>query len=306
MKINFPTLFQTPLETYRFFFIFGNDLEIFERSISFLTKTLKKKLKEGDEKNIDSLSLAQPSLFEATNESPLFYIPNVSDKILKSIDSLKEGHFIFTSQKARAKSKLVTHFTNSRESLAIAAYAAPISTSEFAFLAQGMDIPESFKPLLLKAYQNDYMGFLSVLEKICLYGDVSEDKYESFLTASSNGDDMKPLLEGLLLRNKEKTVSVLSLLTPTEMISFLRTLSRSFQILLELKEQIKTNHTPNWFKLTTPVFFKDQSTYESALKLWTPQALLSGLKTLLNLENKIKYEGISAAIVKETLLGISI
>jgi DNA polymerase III delta subunit len=301
MKINFSSLFQTPVEKYNFFFIYGNDKIVFERAISFLQKRFSCPLTLKTEEDLLKKTSSQPSLFDDKGASSLTLVSPITDKSLKCLDDLKDGVYIFTSEKARAQSKLVSYFSDSRTSLAIAAYASPITTSEFEFLAQGMDMPASFKGLLFKAYQNDYMGLLTTLEKIKLYGDVPEAEYASFLTASSS-DELTPLLHAFLLKDKKKAVETFSYVNASEAISFLRSLTRTFQTLFDLMPFQRTPKSIVWMKLSPPVFFKDQPLYEAALSRWQMGDVQRFLETLLNLERQVKFSAAPFSSVRQMLL----
>ena len=301
MKINFPSLFQTPVHKYNFFFIFGNDTIVFERVISYLQKKFSSPIDIKTEEDLLKAGASQPSLFETSAPSSLTLISPVTDKILKHADQLKEGLFIFTSEKARAQSKLVTYFTQSSRALAIAAYSSPLVTSEFAFLVEEMNLPVAFKGLLLKAYQNDYMGLLTALEKIKLYGDVPESHYASFL-GSSPSDEMTPLIHALLLKDLKKTTDTFSLIAFPDLIPFLRSLTRSFQSLFELMPFQKSPNTISWQKLSPPVFFKEQPLYEAALSKWRPYDVQAFLETLLSLERQIKFSETGLSQVRHALL----
>jgi len=302
MKVNFPALFQTHLQKYKFFFLFGNEPEIFERSISFIQKKLALPLQPTTEADVLTASPSSPSLFEEQTETTLTLVPNVTDKILNHVENLKDGIYIFTSEKARAQSKLVTYFTASPISLAIGAYASPLLTSEFEFLIKEMNLAPSFKGHLFKAYQNDYMGLLSALEKIKLFGEVPESHYEAFLSPSSS-NELAPLIHASLLRDPQKVTSSFSLITPPDLISFLRSLARSFQTLCELMPFKKSPKTIAWQKLSPPVFFKDQPLYETALSRWSPHEAQGLLETLLRLEKEVKFSALPFSRACQDMLG---
>ncbi|OJW53906.1 MAG: hypothetical protein BGO67_07510 [Alphaproteobacteria bacterium 41-28] len=303
MKINFPSLFQTPLHKYNVFFIFGNDPIVFERTISFLRKKLVSSLHIKTEEDLITNSSSQPSLFEDQTHTPsLTLVSQVTDKILKTMDQMKNGLYILTSEKARAQSKLVATFSQSSISLAIAAYASPLTTSEFEFLVGEMNLPVSFKGILFKAYQNDYMGLLSVLEKIKLYGDVPETQYGFFLEASSSSEELTPLIHAFLLKDREKAALFFSSVTSFDSIPFLRNLSRSFQTVFELMPFKGTSKPISWQTLTFPVFFKDQPLYQTALSLWHPGEVRVFLETLLDLERQVKFLGLTYSQMQNKLL----
>ncbi|MBS0271354.1 MAG: hypothetical protein JSR85_01755 [Proteobacteria bacterium] len=304
MKINFPALFKTPLHKYTFFFIFGNDETVFERTISFIQKQFSSRFEIRTEDDLATNAPKAPSLFDERTSSSLTFVPHVTDKLLKIVDQLKKGHFIFTSEKARSQSKLVTYFSQSSTSLAIAAYASPLTTSEFEFLVEEVNLPTSFKMLLFKAYQNDYMGLITTLEKIKLYGEVPADQFECFLEASLPSDELTPLIHGFLIRNVENTIRAFSSTNPSDLIPFLRTLSRSFQILFELMPFKRSPKSISWHGLSSPVFFKDQPLYETALSKWQPEEVLFFLETLLMLEREVKFSGFSLPQVQAELVQI--
>lgn len=301
-KINFPALFQTPLHKFKHFFIFGNDTTVFERSVSFVQKTLSLPLHVKGESDLLTSSTSQLSLFKEESGSPMTLVPNVTDKVIHHLDHLPEGIFIFTSEKARATSKLVTHFTHSPQSLAIAAYASPLTTSEFEFIVGEINLPESFQGLLFKTYQNDYMGLLCALQKIKLFGEVSEAHYSSFLESQASVEDFTPLRDAFLLKNAKKTAEVFSDLTSADLIAFLRTLTRSFLILFELIPYKNSPKTIPWQKVTPPIFFKDYPLFESALSRWKGEEIQSVLETLLFLEHKVKYAAFMLPQVTQSLL----
>jgi len=303
VKINFPSLFKTPLNHYKFFFIYGNDLSVFDRIIFFLNQKLSFSLQIKSEKELLTNSCSQQSLFEDTQNKFLNLTLNVSDKILNHIDQMGEGIFIFTSEKARAQSKLVTHFSSSPLSLAIAAYASPLTTSEFDFLASDLNLPAPFQGLLFKTYQNDYMGLLATLEKIKLYGDVPDSAYTAFLESPSS-EDIQSSNHPFLLRNVKKVSEILLTVNASDMIPFLRSLLRSFQTLYELMPFKQKPDSIVWQKLQTPVFFKDQPLYQAALLRWRIDEISLFLESLLKLECKIKYERITLSQVSQELLQI--
>lgn len=303
MKSSFSALFKTELLKYKFFFIYGNDTSVFDRIILFINKKTSSIIEIKSEKEILTNSFSQPSLFKDTQNNPLHLVLNVSDKILNHIDQIGEGFYIFTSEKARAQSKLVTYFSNAPHALAIAAYASPLTTSEFDFLVGGLDLPVSFKGQLFKAYQNDYMGLLAALEKIKLYGDVPESAYVSFLESHATSDDLQPLLHSFLLKNIKKVPDILLTVNSTDMIMVLRNLLRSFQILYELMPFKNRPDSITWQKLPSPVFFKDQPIYQSALSRWSLEQVQCFLESLLRLEYKVKYERLSLPQVGQELMG---
>src|SRR5947207_1040264 len=145
MKISFPALFKTDVHKCKFFFIYGNDPVVFERIIVFLNKKFACPIEIKLEKELLTDAGGQPSLFETPHHKPLRLVSNVSDKIITHIDQMGEGIFIFTSEKARAQSKLVTYFGGSSQSLAIAAYASPLIPAEFEFLGGDLNLSPSFK-----------------------------------------------------------------------------------------------------------------------------------------------------------------
>ena len=303
MKINFPSLFNASVHKYKFFFIYGNDLSVFDRIIFFLSQKLSFSLQIKSEKELLTSPCSQQSLFEDTQNRVLNLTLNVSDKILNHIDQMGEGIFIFTSEKARAQSKLVTHFSNSPLSLAIAAYSSPLMASEFDFLVRELTLPALFRGLLFKAYQNDYMGLLAALEKIKLYGEVPESVYASFLESPSS-EDLPFSNHPFLLRNVKKVSEVLLTVSASDMIPFLRSLLRSFQTLYELMPFKQKPDSIVWQKLPTPVFFKDQPLYQAALLRWHTDEILFFLESLLKLECKIKYERIPLSQVSQELMQI--
>lgn len=303
MKINFLSLFQTPLHKYNIFFIFGNDLIVFERAMSFLQKKLASPLHIKTEEDLLTHSSSQPSLFEDKASGPsLTLVPQVTDKILKVVDQMRNGLFILTSEKARAQSKLVTHFSQSSTSLAIAAYAAPLTTSEFEFLVGEMNLPASAKNILFKTYQNDYMGLLSVLEKIKLYGELPEAQVGSFLEAFSSSDEPTPLIHAFLSKERERATLTLSSATSFDLIPLLRNFSRSFQTLFELMPFKGSSKPISWQTLPSPVFFKDQPLYQTALSRWCPEEVQSFLETLLDLERQVKFAGLTYSQMQQRLL----
>ncbi len=301
-KINFPSLFQTPLHKFNHFFIFGNDTAVFERAISFIQKKVSSPLAIKTEADLLNSSSSSLSLFKEDSESSLTLVPNVTDKLLPRLEHLQEGIFIFTSEKARAASKLVTHFTTTPQSLAIGAYASPITTSEFEFIAGETHLPDSFKGALFKTYQNDYMGLLCALQKIKLFGEVPEAHYTSFLEGQSSLNDVTPLRNAFLLRDLNKTTEFFSLLTSSDLIIFLRGLTRSFLTLFDLLPYKNAPKTIPWQKLTPPIFFKDVPLFESALLRWKKEEIQSLLETFLFLEHKVKYAAFTLPQVSQTLL----
>lgn len=301
-KINFSSLFQTSLNKFNHFFIFGNDLTVFERAIFFIQKNMSSSLHIKTEAELLNTVSSSFSLFKEDSGPSLTLIPQVSDKIIPHLEHLPEGIFIFTSEKARAASKLVTHFTNTPQCLAIGAYASPITTSEFEFIVGELNLPKSFKESLFKAYQNDYRGLLCAVQKIKLFGDVPEAHYGSFLETQSSMDDFSLLRDAFLLKDIKKAAELLSFLSSPDLIAFLRGLSRSFLMLFDLLPYKKSIKTIPWQKLTPPVFFKEVPLFESALLRWQGEEIQSFLETLLFLEHKIKYSSFTPSHVSQDLL----
>lgn len=301
MKINFPTLFQTPLQKYNFFLIYGNDEEVFERILLFLQKKLAVTFESKTEEELRNTPQPKLCLFE-NSLPPLTLVSNVTDKLIPLLEHLKEGIYIFTSQKARAQSKLVTFFSGSTTSLAIAAYAAPVSSSEFAFLAQELSLSVSFQTNLLKTYQNDWRGLLSTLDKIRLFGDIKEEEYSFFLQSSSSQDENGLLIQAFLLKNIKEALVAFSIVNKTELIPLLRSLSRAFQILLNLLSIRATGKVISWTTLTPPIFFKEQPFYERALSRWKEKEVLNFLETLLSAEQDIKFSVLNFTALERRLL----
>lgn len=302
MKINFPALFQTPLNKYRFFFIFGNNTEVFERAIFFIETSLKALRVPKEEKELLKGDVFQPSLFEDCTQPKVTLVSPVSDKILAHLPSLREGIYIFTSEKARAASKLVTTFSSEREAIAIACYDSPLSTSEFEFLVGEMNLAVSFKGLLFKAFQNDYKGLLTTLAKVKLFGDITEDDYDLFLETSRSYEDINPLLQALLLKDGKKMTETFSCLSASDQIPFIRGALRAFQTLSELIPYQKSSGSIPWQTFTPPVFFKDQPLYQTALSRWRGPEIIDMVETLLTLERQVKFSGYSESPLKEKLL----
>lgn len=302
MKISFPALFKADLNKYKFFFIHGNDLVVFERSIVFLNKKFSCPIEVKSEKELLADSGLQQSLFENNENKSLILISNVSDKIINHLDQIGKGIYIFTSEKARSQSKLVTYFASSSQSLAISAYASPLIPAEFEFLVGNLHLSVQFRGLLFKTYQNDYMGLLDALEKIKLYGDVSESMYSSFLESQATEDDLKMLVHSFLLKNLKKVSGHLLMVNPSDIISLLRTLTRSFQILYSMMPFKKNPQAISWQNLPSPVFFKDQPIYQSALSHWSVEQVLFFLESLLKLEYKVKYERLTFSQVSQELM----
>jgi len=302
MKITFPALFKTDVQKYKFFFIYGNDLVVFERCIIFLNKKFSCSIEEKSEKDILADSGLQRSLFEENEKKSLILVSHVSDKIINHLDQIAEGIYIFTSEKARAQSKLVTYFGSSSRSLAISAYASLLIPAEFEFLAGDLNLSASFKGLLFKAYQNDYMGLLDTLEKIKLYGDVPESMYASFLKSQATEDDLNVLVHGVLLKNLKKVSEQLLMVSPSDIISFLRILTHSFQILYSMMPFKKNPQAIAWQNLPTFVFFKDQPLYQSALSHWSVEQVVSFLEALLKLEYKVKYERLTLSQFSQEIM----
>lgn len=301
MKINFPTLFQTPIEKYQFFFIYGNDAEVFERTLSYIQKKLGTTLTHRSEEDIQKCPKAEMTLFEE-NSSQLTFVPHVTDKVLECLEFLKGEIVVFSSEKARAHSKLVTFFSDSPVSLAIAAYAAPLSSSEFELLVEGTPLPLSFKANLFKAYQNDYRGLLSAVDKIRLYGELQEEDFPLFIEQALLSDDVTQVIHAFLLKNLKEALRSFSRINPTELIPLLRGLGRSFQTLYNLLVLKGASSSIPWMKVTPPVFFKEQPLYERALRVWKTKEIAQLFETLLILEKQVKFSNIGATLLQRRLL----
>jgi hypothetical protein len=302
MKATFSSLFKAPLHQYKYFFIYGNDPVVFDRIILFLSKTISAPLDIKSEKELLESPSPQPSLFDDPQAKSLFLVSNVTDKILSHLDRLGEGTFIFTSEKARAKSKLVTHFSSCPHSLAVTAYASPITTSEFEFLAGDLKLPGAFSSLLFKTFQNDYMGLLATFEKIKLYGDVPEPAYGSFLESCGSSDDLQSLIHPFLLKNLKAASEGLGSINSADLIPTLRTFLRTFQTLYELMPYKNRPDAIQWQRFTPPIFFKDQPIYQAALSKWSREQVKSFLEAILTLEYKVKYEKLSLSHLSQELL----
>jgi DNA polymerase III delta subunit len=303
MKANFQALFKAPLQKYRFFFIYGNDPTIIDRSILFLAKKFSSSVQIKSEADLLAASCSQLSLFQDDRGEGITLVYNVSDKAINALER-DSGVFILTSIKARAQSKLVTSFGNHPHALAIAAYASPLLSAEFDALVEGLNIPFPFQKLLFQAYQNDYMGLLATIEKIKLYGEVPEDMYPQFLETHGVEDDHNKIIHSFLLKNQKEALSLLPSLSVVDFIPFVRSLLRSFQVLYELMPFQGSPQNIAWMKLSTPIFFKDQPIYQAALARWNTVAIQEVLQTLLALECHIKRgKGIPSCVQRE-LLGI--
>ena len=302
MKINFSSLFVTPLDKYRFFFIFGNDSSIFSRATLYIEQKLSASITTKSEGHILETTQTPPSLFsDHASSKKIILVPNVTDKIIKKIESMNDGIYIFSSDKARAKSKLVTYFSQNPHSLAISFYDSPISTSEFEFLVHGRNIPDEMKGLLLKAYQNDYMGLCSALNKIQLFGEISEDQYEQFLSPSDTNIDNTSIIHGFLLKDIKMVSSNLFLYNPANIILLLRSMSRSFQSLYALLPYKNQPSMISWNRISPAVFFKEQNMYVEALKRWNAKEIQNILNELLTLEYQFKFSTVPLSKVYQSL-----
>ncbi len=303
MKINFPSLFLTPLDKYRFFFIFGNDSSIFDRAISYIEKRLSASLTTQSERQFLESTHASPSLFSDHSPSKkIFLVSNVTEKVIKKTENVDDGIFIFTSDKARSKSKLVTFFSQASNSLAISFYDSPISTSEFEFLVGEKNIPNGMKGPLLKAYQNDHMGLSSALDKIHLFGEVTEGQYEHFLTPSGVSDDNASVIHGFLLKDLQKVTSYLYSYNSTNIVLLLRSMGRVFQSLYALLPYQNQPQAVTWNSVYPAIFFKDQQVYLGALNKWKAKEIQSFLDTLLDLERQYKFSTASLSKIHQSLL----
>lgn len=300
MKINFQALFQTPLTKVRFFFIYGNEPSVFERVIAHVHKRTSSVLKIREEADILTKPFSQPSLFGDQEGPSLTLTPRVTDKILKVLDQL-EGIYIFTSEKARAKSKLVMAFSEMPNALAIPAYASPMTPAEFKFLIQDLSLPPAFSELLFKGYQNDYHGLIETLAKIKLYGDVSSVDPDLFLTTNSDHGDISRVQKVFLLKDSKQALEGCSRIPASDYIPMLRALGRTFLTLLDLVSLQKTNKPILWHTLSPPVFFKEQPFYERALKLWKKEEIQGMVETLLDLEGRLKFSGATPSIISHIL-----
>lgn len=297
-KINFSSLFQTSLRSYKQFLIFGNDTFVFERAFSFLRHRLNCPVVHKTEGDFIKGIPPQLSLFDSSPSSSLIFIPHVSDKIIPHLSSESQDILILTSEKARAQSKLVTWFAETPFALAIAAYASPLTSRELDFLTEDMALSPSFKSRLLKNYEQDIQGLLSTLKKIHLFGEIPEDYEESFLHDHTSRHDFSFLREAVFLRDKEKIVHHFSLLSESDLIPFLRLLARGFLSLFE----ISSYRTVPWNTLIIPIFFKEKPLFERALSLWTKEESTRMLRDLLTLENKIKNTSSSLSLIGQFLL----
>src|SRR3990167_8731244 len=96
-KINFSSLFQTSLHPYKYFFIFGNEPSLFERTLFFLQKKMGASLEVKTEADLLGPFSSQLSIFGDADRLPLIYVPHVTDKILTFLTTSPTGHFIFSS-----------------------------------------------------------------------------------------------------------------------------------------------------------------------------------------------------------------
>lgn len=303
MKINFSALFTTPLDRFDTFFIFGNDSSIFHRAISYIQKKRDGSLSLKSEVDILGSVQEPPSLFASQVPTQrITLVTNVSDKVINNLPSQEGLTYIFTSDKARAKSKLVTHFSQCPRSLAISFYDSPISTSEFAFLVGERSVPEGLQRLLHKAYQNDYIGLCSALDKIELFGEVSENQYSFFLTPSEADDESSQLVRGLLMKNPKLILPQLSVLNSSNVVLFLRSVNRTFQSLYALLPFQRKIASIPWNRISPPIFFKEQSVFEQALHKWQPKEIKQLLQLLLKMESQHKYSMISLSELQQNLL----
>jgi DNA polymerase III delta subunit len=297
-KINFSSLFQTPLHPYKHFFVFGSESSLFERAISFLQKRLGASLEVKTEADLLGPLASQLSLFGNTDRLPLICVPNATDKSLTFLSTLPAGNFVFTSEKARAQSKLTTYFSTSPSSLAIAAYPSPLTMTELDFMAEGLTLPSDFKNQLMKTYINDRLGLLSALEKVKLVGDIKEPQYELFLQTDPLLGGFTPLRNAILLKDKPQIIDLFFHISSADLIPFLRILTRSF---LTLSEISCWRFIP-WKNLTVPVFFKEQPLFEAAKPRWSFEEISLFLQTLLFLESKIKSASFSTSHVCHILV----
>jgi DNA polymerase-3 subunit delta len=91
-------------------------------------------------------------------------------------------------------------------------------------------------------------------------------------------------------------------------VAVLRALSRHFQRLHWAAAQLQTGKSPKqaMMGLRPPVFFKQESRFESALGVWPPSALATALETLLAAEIDSKSTGMPAeTMLAQTMLELS-
>lgn len=296
-KISFPALFKLSLSPYKHFLIFGNDSSVFRRALSFLRHKIPLPLEEKTETSfLASLSYTH-SLFSSEQEPSITFVSQASEKILPHLEDQKDKFLIFASEKARAQSKLVTHFASHPTSLAISAYASPLSLEEIHSMTADLSLSSSFKNQLFTLYQNDVEGLTSTLEKIKIFGEGGED-LSNFLEESNLLNEGKGIQDAFLLRDQKKIIQLFSLPGSIESILFLRALIRTFLILFELLSHKKIV----WEKLSFPVFFKEKPIFEAAFRLWDIKEVTLFLEKLLSLEQKVKYKAWSSSEVHQSLL----
>ena len=241
---------------------------------------------------------SQLSLFGDADRLPLIYVPHVTDKILTFLTTSPTGHFIFSSEKARSQSKLTTYFSTSPSSLAIAAYPCPLTLAELEFAADDLNLPFDFKNLLIKTYANDRLGLLSALEKVRLMGEIKEPQYELFLQTDPLLEGFIPLRNAIVLKDEYQIIDLFFHISSSDLIPFLRVLTRSFLTLFEISPY---RFIP-WKTLAFPVFFKEQSLFEAAKQRWSFEEISLFLQTLLFLESKVKTTAFSGSHICKILI----
>lgn len=300
---------------------YGHDegLQAFRRQMLLYEWALKQSFETvyGEDLKEIAISLRGDDLFRSSAERKVFILQGAGDALLPDLEPLlsQDGFsLILHTSKLHRKSKLVTFLERHPLGSSIPCYDAnerEISTFLASFFksSQIQFSPDSFNFLVFYGLRH-LEGFWSDLQKIQLFSfgkkEVSLEDLERLLASEERLSSDQLERDFLLGRYKHLDETLSSCLKQgmTE-IGLSQILVASLETLLFFKEKGLTALKSNYATLGRRLPFSKLDLYETALKRWSKEALVQGLKQLGQVEKKLKtlypaFESLFSSLLLET------
>ncbi len=295
MKLTFDKLFGSALEGVRLFILYGNDDAVIQRAIDYI-QYRNSALKLTFLETLESAASHEPSLFESDPQAQLNIYRTSSEKIIQSLDLSGNSKWLIIAPNLRAKSPVIMNAGNQPQWAAISCYESALVPHELMALAQknNLTLTQDQLRTLHQHFRNDVPQLQDFLGILSYCSPLKSSDFEAFLKQYTSQTEGASLVSALLLKDQVGFLKSAEMnLDQETLIPVLRSLARTFEILLSKKSGLKT--------LPYAVFFKDEPFYERALKVWTLPQIQEFLKLLLNLEHDVKFKQFSSFVAIQEL-----
>ncbi|MEB3701444.1 DNA polymerase III subunit delta [Candidatus Bealeia paramacronuclearis] len=296
MKISFDRLFKSQLSGITTYILYGNDESVIERALSYLKQAYEKTHVIQFLDAPGSIHDNEPSLFQSAPRPTLSVIKTSSEKVIQSAFPQGSNIAIFIAPNLRAKSSLVMASQSQSDLCTISCYECALIPEELMFMAtsKGLTLSQTQLRSLYTTFKLDFEGLSNILFVLALYESCDEEEFKALIESISHKGPLSLLLPAIFEKNiKAFDRTSESEFEPETMIPLLRSLARSFEILLSQKAGLST---PPY-----PIFFKDQPLFQGAQRNWSLPQIQEILKTLLRLENDVKFKHIDPHIIQQSI-----